>query len=112
MSLGKRIFLGIIFGCAFAAILLFVFFNLETPPKVLKILLWNIFFIAKLAGNGPILGYDNQGNPIYEGTSVHLLFGLIGMVSTFPYYSFIFFVFISIWDKLRSGKKAEDRIAD
>lgn len=91
MSLGKRIFLGIFFGCAFATLILLAAFNLDLPPKVSQILLWNVRFFAKLAGNGPLLGYDQQGNPIYEGTPVHLFFGLVGIISTFPYYSIVFF---------------------
>ena len=107
MSLGKRILLGIIFGCAFAAILLWSAFNLEMPTRVKNILLWNVSFFVKLAGNGPLLGYDQQGNPMYEGTPVHILFYLIGIISTFPYYSIIFFLLVSIWSKLKFKSKAK-----
>jgi hypothetical protein len=69
------------------------------------ILLWNVTFFVRLAGNGPLLGYDEQGNPMYEGTPVHAFFALIGILSTFPIYSIVFFVGFTIKDIFKTKKK-------
>ena|SRR5438105_15927471 len=70
-------------GWAIYIVLLIVGFNLDRPSVARSILLWNIEAFIKLAGNGPILGYDASGQPIYEGTPVHFFFGLAGLAGGF-----------------------------
>ncbi len=106
MTVGKRILLAIVCGCFFATLLLLIAFTIEMPDKLRGVLLWNVGVFVRLAGNGPLLGYDEQGNPMYEGTPVHLIFGLIGVISTFPIYSVIFFIIFTVKDKLKEKRGA------
>lgn len=95
MTTGKRILLSIPIGWLVAAILLVIALNIESRT-IAAILMWNVYLFVALAGNGPLLGYDAQGNPMYEGTPVHAVFGLLGALSGFLIYPAIAFVVLSI----------------
>jgi len=41
-------------------------------------ILWQVKLMHYLVGPGPILGYRN-GQPIYEGTPVHMVAGFVGL---------------------------------
>jgi hypothetical protein len=66
--------------------------------KFFPILLWQVRIFLFIAGKGPILGYDAQGNPLYEGTPVHELAAYFGIFVGFLIYSLIFYkLFSRIW---------------
>lgn len=95
MSVEKRILLSIFAGWLIAGALIFIAF-IAASKKIAMILLWNVGLFVALAGNGPLLGYDAQGNPMYEGTPVHFVFGLLGILSGFLIYPMIVFVILSV----------------
>lgn len=104
MRLGLKIFLSIVIGWIVTIVLLKVGFNVE--HKLLSaVLLWNVKFFILLAGNGPFLGYDTQGNPMYEGTPVHLFFALIGIVSGFIIYPTILFLILTLIYRIKNKNK-------
>ncbi len=55
-------------------------------------LLWQVNIMLWLAGPGPILGYDSNGKPLYEGTPIHMVAGLLGLFLGTVIYSIIFYV--------------------
>jgi hypothetical protein len=61
-----------------------------------RILLWQVTLLTKLAGPGPLLGYDDQGNPMYEGTPVHMFAALFGILMGVPIYSTLSFIALSL----------------
>lgn len=87
------------------AIVLILFGTNIDNKTVSSILLWNVSFFIALAGNGPLLGYDQQGNPMYEGTPVHVFFALFGFASGFLIYPIFVFLILTIVDKLYLTKK-------
>jgi len=60
------------------------------------ILLWQVTLLFYLVGPGPLLSYDERGNPQYEGTPIHMLVLPVGLLITFLTYS------IASWIILRS----------
>ena len=90
----------ILIGWTIAVSLLVIGSKIENT-QILKILLWNVHFFAALAGNGPLLGYDVQGNPMYEGTPVHLFFGFVGILSSFTIYPIILFLVFNLVSKIK-----------
>jgi len=69
------------------------------------ILLWQVPLFVRLAGNGPLLGYDAAGQPMYEGTPVHLLFGLIGLAAGVPIYTVATFPFAWLYHRRGDAKR-------
>jgi hypothetical protein len=59
-------------------------------------------YLVYLVGPGPILGYDEQGNPTYEGTPVHVIAGFIGLLLGVPIYSMISYYVLWAIMRLRS----------
>ena len=103
MSVGKRILFSTIIGWIIAGIITLTAFNVKNEI-ILAVLLWNVGFFVALAGNGPILGYDQQGNPMYEGTPVHIIFAIFGFASSFLIYPIIVFLILTIVNKLNPTK--------
>lgn len=99
MLVGKRIWLSIVIAWSIKLIplLLVIFFDNEVTVTILKIANFDAVNMLKLAGTGPLLGYDQQGQPMYEGTPVHIIFALVGFLSGFIIYPCIIFVFLSVW---------------
>lgn len=64
------------------------------------VLAWHVAFVVKLVGPGPLLGHDAQGNPIHEGTALHSLAALIGMLLGLLLYSLLSFVVLRRWPQL------------
>lgn len=91
----------IIAGFLFAGVLLLIGVNTATE-EIRSVLLWHWKPIYSLAGNGPLLGHTADGTPIYEGTPVHVLFGLLGMFAGFMIYPVSIFIIWSLVDKFRS----------
>jgi hypothetical protein len=106
MSLGAKFSLSImigwsiIIGWAIACFLLIISFSIENQ-QLTAILLWNVKLFAALAGNGPLLGYDAQGNPMYEGTPILIFFALIGVLSSFVIYPIILFLILTLINKVK-----------
>jgi hypothetical protein len=42
-------------------------------------ILWQVNIMHWIVGPGPILGYDSTGNPLYEGTPVHMVAAYFGL---------------------------------
>lgn len=106
MALWLRITISIVFGGAVALVLILAAGSGELSQPVKDALLWNVNLFVKMAGNGPLLGYDAQGNPRYEGTPVHMFFALLGLASTFPIYMVITYIILSIGNKLWGSAQA------
>ena len=104
MTLGSKINLSIFIGWLVAGILILTALNIENE-KISAIMLWNVAIIGALAGNGPLLGYDAQGNPMYEGTPVHLIFAFLGLASSFLIYPIVVFLILTVINKHRLRKK-------
>jgi len=104
MSIGKRILLSIPLGWIIAIVLMLIAFNIENKDLA-KILMWNLGLFMALAGNGPLLGYDAQGHPMYEGTPVHWLFALLGFASSFVIYPVLAFLALTVVKNFYSRKK-------
>jgi len=78
-------------------ILLFYIALLIKNRTVSQILLLPMALLQYKAGEPPILGYDNQGNPMYEGTPLDIFIIIFGLLLCIPFYSIIsFFVFLLI----------------
>jgi hypothetical protein len=70
--------------------------------------LWQATLMHRFVGKGPILGYDSQGQPMYEGTPVHLISAITGLLIGLIVYWIIFYWIIG---KIRHNN-AMQRIAD
>lgn len=62
-----------------AAILLSAFQFLAAMKFSFNIL-WQVTIMQMLAGPCPLLGYDSSGQPMYEGTPVHILAAYFGLL--------------------------------
>jgi hypothetical protein len=100
MRLVAKIFISIVLGAGIAAMLLMISGSEGVSKPVKDVLLWNVNLAVKLAGTGPLLRYNSQGEPMYEGTPVHMFFGLLGLLSTFPIYMIVSFLFLTGLEKL------------
>ena len=98
-----RASISIVGGFLFAGILVLI--GVNTPTEELRsILLWHWEPIYSLAGNGPLLGYAQDGTPMYEGTPVHMLFGFVGMFAGFVIYPVSIFIILSLTDRFRDNR--------
>jgi 4-hydroxybenzoate polyprenyltransferase len=59
MPLWLRIVLSVLLGGPIALGLLIAGGSAELSQPVKSVLLWNVSLFVKLAGNGPLLGYDS-----------------------------------------------------
>ncbi len=57
--------------------------------RVSRVLLWQAAILVYLVGQGPLLAYDAQGEPIYEGSPVGMLAGFVGLLLGIPIYSVV-----------------------
>ena len=57
-------------------------------------------------GPGPILGYDSNGKPLYEGTPVHMVAGFAGLFLGVVAYSIFFYIL----RKRAMARKESDRV--
>jgi hypothetical protein len=70
--------------------------------------LWQATLMHRFVGKGPILGYDAQGQPMYEGTPVHFVAAITGLLIGLIVYWIVFYCIIG---KIRHNKGIQ-RIAD
>jgi hypothetical protein len=101
----KLIFISILIGILTTAALTWAAFSIE-DERVSRVLLWQLKPVMYLAGTGPLLGYDAQGNPMYEGTPVHLIFGFLGLLLGVPIYSVLSFAVLWVLRRARSKAPA------
>lgn len=60
-------------------------------------ILWQVNVMQKLVGPGPILGYASNGEPLYEGTPVHMLAAYVGLgLGVLIYFLVIYFILIKM----------------
>ena len=75
---------------AFAAVLLSGIQFAVTLKSSFKIL-WQVYIMHHLVWTGPILGYDANGQPMYEGTPVHMFAAYLGLLIGVILYTIIFY---------------------
>ena len=75
------------------AILAWVALSINNRP-LSSVLLWQVVLIAYLVGPGPLLGHDEQGNPMYEGTPVHMLILPVGLFFAVVFYSILSYLLL------------------
>ncbi len=75
-----------------------------SDSQVGNLMLWQVPWFVDLAGNGPLLGYDSAGNPMYEGTPVHELFALIGLAAGVPIYTIAMFPFTWLYFRSKAAR--------
>ncbi len=64
-----------------------------------RVLLWNIRIVFWFTQPFPLLGYDQVGRPMSEGSPAGLFVGLLGFIIGFCVYPIIAFVFLTIRDR-------------
>jgi hypothetical protein len=75
-------------GFAVTVVLTYIALTIENET-VTGILLWQDTLIAYLIGPGPLLFVDDQGQPQYEGTPLHMLILPVGFILSIPIYSLL-----------------------
>jgi len=71
--------------------------------RISGVLLWQVALIVHLLGPGPLLGYDVQGNPRYEGTPIHMLILPVGLFIGVAIYSTVSYFILRAAFKRRVG---------
>ena len=73
-----------------------------------RVLARTLFFpatvIKSLMGPGPLLGYDQNGQPMYEGTPLDLFIVIFGVLLCVPFYSLLSSVFFLISAHFRKSR--------
>ena len=88
MSGSKLVSLSLLCGIVITGVVTWIALSIGNE-KISTVLLWNVVILVRLAGRGPLLGYDAEGNPMHEGTPVHLLAGVFGLLLGIPIYSVV-----------------------
>lgn len=90
--------------CGIAVTVLAIFTSVLAGNKIVSsILLSPLFILNHLMGPHPVLGYDAQGNPMYEGTPIDGIVILFGLFLCIPFYSIIsFLIFLAINQKKKT----------
>ena len=93
MSRLKLFIISLVCGAMVTAILAWVALSINNRP-LSGVLLWQVVLIAYLVGPGPLLGHDEQGNPLYEGTPVHMLILPVGLFLAVVFYSIVSYLLL------------------
>ena len=99
-KIGKSIFIGWL-----GQILLLVpFFIFESKPPsgISNILGWNFLLVRWWTGPQPLLGYDKNGQPMYEGTPADIFFFAFAVLIGLIVYPLIVFLIFSVIDWRRN----------
>ena len=105
MSRLKLVILSIICGAIITVALIWASASIGND-RVSRVLLWQAAIPAYLVGRGPLLGHDEQGEPIYEGSPVGVLAGFVGLLMGVPVYSAA--SYLALLALTRSGAKKDD----
>lgn len=105
MSRSKLVILSIVCGGVITAGLIWASASIGNE-KVSRVLLWHAAIPVYLVGEGPLLGHDEQGEPIHEGSPVGMLAGLVGLLMGVPIYSAA--SYLALLAITRSGSKKGD----
>ncbi len=80
---------------AVAAALALSYLQFWAAMKYLRTILWQVDLMHWLVGPGPILGYDASGKPQYEGTPVHMVAAVLGLIIGIILYAVISYKLIT-----------------
>ena len=105
MSQSKPIILSFLCGVVITAVLTWIAYSIGND-KVTLVLLWYAVIPVYLVGPGPLLGYDEQGNPMHEATPVHLLAWFAGLLLGIPIYSVVSYFALRAITRSRSNGRA------
>ena len=105
MSRAKLVILSIVCGVMITVALIWASAAIG-DDRASRVLLWNAAIPVYLVGTGPVLGHDEQGEPIHEGSPVGMLAGLVGLLMGVPVYSAA--SYLALRAITRSGSKKDD----
>lgn len=109
MTVGKRIWFSFVIGWSIKLIPLSIYALFENQMTAVIAGIANVDFLIagllapKLGGIG-LLGYDENGKAMYEGTPILIPLLFIGFMSGLIIYPIIIFVILTIWDRFRRNK--------
>lgn len=109
MTVGKRVWLSIVIGWGIKLIPLWLFILFENGVTGTIAAVANVDFVIagllapKLGGIG-LLGYDESGKAMYEGTPILIPLLFLGFLSGLIIYPIIIFVILTIWNRFRRNK--------
>lgn len=106
MSRSKLIVSSIVCGILITFVLTWAAFTVESET-VSRALMWQAAIPVYLIGPGPVIGHDDHGAPIHEGTPVHMLAGLVGILLGIPIYSVACYFALRSLTREKSGTKAD-----
>ncbi|HTK32064.1 MAG TPA: hypothetical protein VL332_08890 [Candidatus Saccharimonadaceae bacterium] len=64
---------------------------------------WNVVAIVNLAGPPPVIGSSETGEPMLEGTPVHYLFAIFGLIIGVVLYSALAYYALGVLKRRRSS---------
>jgi hypothetical protein len=102
MSQAKLLIWSLISGVVITGLLATVAVSVENK-NIAAILLWQFAAIAYLVGPGPLLGLNEQGEQMYEGTPIHMLILPVGLFLTVATYSTVIYLILRAVFKNRVG---------
>lgn len=109
MSVFQRAALSVVCGVVITAALTLAAFSVEND-NVSRALMWQASILVHLVGPGPVIGHDQQGNPLHEGTPVHMLAGVVGILLGIPIYSLL--TYVALRPFARRGSASPGRTAN
>jgi hypothetical protein len=96
----KLILVSLVCGALITIVLTWTAFSIDNK-KLTRALLWQDTILAYLAGPGPTLGHDPQGNPMSEATPIHTLIFPLGFLLSVPIYSVVSYGPLRAWFGIR-----------
>jgi hypothetical protein len=101
MTTGKRIWFSIVIGWSIKLVplLIYALFSNQITGAIAAVANFDTVLGMLMAGKGP--RFPDGG---YEGTPIHIIFGLLGFLSGFVIYPIIIFAVMTLWQKFFSKK--------